>query len=208
MSQRGPAKKLVFTDSEAESVGGDDEERLPPGLHNFNLDELPPDEEGDEDMDDEFDLSGGEKGDEDEEMGFGESDDEEVDSAFASSGEEDAEMDENNDPRTAHLRPNPVPADGDDEDGAIMTNLEDDLENEGYTLPAVDRGGEEEEHEHGTSLREVEGRMRWLVGVCCGKEDKASRGVPGKWVKRFDRFRALMCTAGRGPTTCCNCNTT
>jgi ribosomal RNA methyltransferase Nop2 len=186
ISQRGPARELVFSDSEAESVGGDDEERLPPGLHNFDLDELPPDEEDDEDMGDEFDLPEGdeEDEDEDEEMSLGVDDDEdeeedEVDSAFASSGEEDEEMDEDNDPRTAHLRPNPIPED-EDEDGAIMTNLEDDLDNEGFTLPAVERGGEEEEFEHGTSLREVENRMRWLVGVCCGKDDKLSKGVPGK----------------------------
>ena len=81
-----------------------------------------------------------------------------------------------------HLRPNPIPA-SDEEDGAIKTNLEDDLDDEGYTLPAVDRGGEVEEFETGTSLRGVEGRMRWLVGVCMGKDEKVSKGVPGKLVR-------------------------
>lgn len=112
-------------------------------------------------------------------------DEEEEDSAFASSNEDvDVEMadaeDDKDDPPPPHLRPDPIPTSGDDEDGAITTNLEDDLENEGYTLPAVERGGEPEEFENGTSLRDVEERMRWLVGICMGKDEKVSNGVPGK----------------------------
>ncbi len=110
-----------------------------------------------------------------------EEDEDEADSAFVSSNEDqDAEMaDGDYDLPPPHLRPNPIPT-SDDEDGAITTNLEEDLDNEGYTLPVVDRGGEAEEFERGTSLREVEGRMRWLVGVCMGKEEKSSKGVPGR----------------------------
>jgi len=149
----GPAKELRFSDEE--NGGADDEdEDLPTGQHLFDLDEVP---EG-EDLDDE--AMGDDLNVEDED----EDEDEKEDSAFASSneGEEDVDM-----------------ADaGDEEDGEITTNLEDDLEDEGYTLPAVD--GEAEEHEHGTSLREVELRMRWLVGVCVNKDERVSKGVPGK----------------------------
>ena len=152
------------------------------GQHAFDLDEAPSDEEMAEDMDglaDEFDL-------EDDEMV--EEDDE--DSAFASSQEDgDAEMPSDTDLPPPHLRPNPIPT-SDDEDGMITTNLEDDLENDGYTLPAVDGEGEVGELESGTSLREVESRMRWLVGVCVGKDEKASKGVPGKSVDlRVDQLR-------------------
>lgn len=106
---------------------------------------------------------------------------EEEDSAFASSNEDiDVKMvDGDDDLPPPHLRPNPTLT-SEDEDGAITTNLEDDLENEGYTLPAVDGDGGAEDFEAGTSLREVEGRMRWLVGVCMGKDEKVSKGVPGK----------------------------
>ena len=144
----------------------DDDEEMPAGQHVFDLDEAPSD--GDSDMmDDEFDL-------EDEE----DMDNDEVDSAFASSNEDgDVAMDDDLPP--PHLRPNPIPG-SDDEGGAITTNLEDDLDNDGFTLPAVDRGGEEEEVEHGTSLRGVETRMRWLVGVCSAKDEKTSKGIPGK----------------------------
>lgn len=185
----GPAKDLVFSDEEDSDP---DAEILPPGQHVFDLDEMPEDEESAEelqlDSDDELDLEDDELDlDEDEMDEFGveaESDEDEgmeEDSAFASSDEEDVEMDESSDPRTAHLRLNPTEAlSDDDEDGAITTNLEDDLTNEGFSLPAVDRGGEEEDFEHGTSLREVETRMRWLVGVCMGKGEKVSKGVPGK----------------------------
>ena len=119
-------------------------------------------------MDDEFDL-------EDEEMGDVEEEEEgedasEPDSAFASSeGDGDEDM----------VPESLADADDEDVDGGITTNMEDDLENEGYTLPVVDAGGEQEEHEHGTSLREVEARLRWLVGVCMGKGEKVN-GVPGK----------------------------
>ncbi|WOO85489.1 25S rRNA (cytosine-C(5))-methyltransferase nop2 [Vanrija pseudolonga] len=158
----GPAKELVFTDSEDEADINGGKESLPAGLHDFDLDEAPEedDDEDDEVLGDEFpefDV-------EDDE--FMEEDDE-ADSAFASDEEDadgDAAMAEGDD-------------EDDDEDGAIQTNLEDDLE-ESYTLPAVD--GIEEEHEHGVSLRDVEQRMRWLVGVCSGKDDKTSIGVPGK----------------------------
>lgn len=147
----------------------------------------------DDDEFDEMDLEGLDDDEELDEFGVeGESEDEdeddEVDSAFASSDEgEDVEMDEETDPRLAHVRLNKkvgeLGDDDDDEDeegGEIMTNLEDDLTNEGFTLPAVDNGGEEEDFEHGTSLRDVENRMRWLVGVCMGKGEKVSNGVPGK----------------------------
>ncbi|KAL7422268.1 rRNA (cytosine-C5-)-methyltransferase nop2 [Cryptotrichosporon argae] len=163
--ERGPVKELVFSDSEAEDDEGadDDDEDLPTGQHVFDLDEAPSDEDEMElGEDDEFDI------DEDEDE-----DEDEVDSAFAT----DDEADENGDAMMGE-----ADEDEDDEDeegGAIQTNLEDDLE-ERYTLPAVERGGEAEEHEHGTSLRDVEARMRWLVGVCMGKDDKTSRGVPGK----------------------------
>lgn len=159
----GPVKELVFSDSEGEDDLGDEEEQLPPGLHQFDLDEAPEGSDDDEEMDDEFDL----EGEEDEEMM---DDEDEVDSAFASSGDE-AEGLEDFDMADGEL-------DEEDEDGDIQTNLEDDLTNEGFTLPAVD--GEEEEYEHGTSLRDVESRMRWLVGVCVGKEERTSKGVPGK----------------------------
>jgi ribosomal RNA methyltransferase Nop2 len=153
----GPVKELVFSDSEEDEDVGDDNEELPAGLHAFDLDEAPGSEDDDEEMDDEFDL-----GDEDdEEM----EDDDEVDSAFASSneGEEDVDM---------------LDEEDEDEDGDIQTNLEDDLTNEGFTLPAVE--GIEEELEHGVSLRDVETRMRWLVDVCSGKDERTSLGVPGQ----------------------------
>jgi ribosomal RNA methyltransferase Nop2 len=180
------AQDMFSDDSDAASDGA---EMLPPTLHDFDLDAAPPaelDMGSDDEMDmDEFDELDDEEPELDE---FGveeeseDDDEDEVDSAFASSGDEDEmEVDEDNDPRTAHLRPNPRPgSDDEDEDGAITTNLEDDLTNEGYTLPAVDNGGEVEEFEHGTSLRDVEQRMRWLVGVCMGKGEKVSNGVPGK----------------------------
>ena len=182
------ANDMFSDDSDAASDGA---EMLPPTLHDFDLDAAPPAEldMGSDDEDDEMDLDAfeGMSGDEPELDEFGveeesedEDEDDEVDSAFASSGDEDEmEVDEENDPRTAHLRLNPQP-DSDDEDGAITTNLEDDLTNEGFTLPAVDNGGEAEEFEHGTSLRDVETRMRWLVGVGMGKGEKVSNGVPGK----------------------------
>ncbi|WVW83185.1 hypothetical protein I302_105203 [Kwoniella bestiolae CBS 10118] len=173
----GPVKQLEFSDSEGEDEDlNDDGESLPLGQHAFDLDEAPSDED-DEELGDEFDLGS----DEDDEMldnEFDEDDEEdaEVDSAFASE-DEDTEM---------------APAaeeDEDEDEDNIQTNLEDDLE-ETYTLPAVDRGGEEEEIEHGTSLREVEQRMRWLVGVCLGKDDKMSKGVPGK--SRSDHLLQLQ----------------
>jgi len=129
----------------------------------------------------------------------------EADSAFASSNEDEdvAMADVGDDPLPPHLRPNPIPR-SDDEDGAITTNLEDDLENEGYTLPAVDRGGEVEDFETGTSLREVEGRMRWLVGVCMGKDEKASNGVPGKYSTMSSRMEYADDDAGLVQITYCN----
>jgi len=140
--------------------------------HMFDLDEAPADsDEDDSDMDDEFDI-----GSEDDDEMLDDEDDE-VDSAFASSneGDDDEEM-EDDDLPPPHLRPNPIPVD--DEDG-LITNLEDDLENDGFTLPVVEGGGEQEEHEHGTSLRQTEARMRWLVRVCAGKDEKVT-GIPGR----------------------------
>ena len=176
-AQRGPAKELVFSDSEGEGDDVDDDE-MPPTLHNFDLDAAPSDGDS-EGMDDEFDLNDEEM--EDDEFSV---DDDEVDSAFASSNEDedgDAEMASDDDLPPPHLRPNPAPgSDADEEDGPITTNIEDDLDNDGYTLPAVDNGGEEEEFEHGTSLRHFEQRMRWLVGVCSSKDEKTSLGIPWK----------------------------
>ncbi|WVF72265.1 hypothetical protein IAT40_007077 [Kwoniella sp. CBS 6097] len=182
IERTGPVKQLEFSDSEEEDDQeglNDDDEALPVGQHVFDLDEAPSDEDAsDLEMgDDDFDISGEEDmldDDDDEEEGDGE------DSAFASSGDEDAAMADEDDDEEAE--------DG-DEDGDIQTNLEDELE-ETYTLPAVDNGGEGEEFEHGTSLRDVEQRMRWLVGVCMGKDEKTSKGVPGK--SRSDHFVQLQ----------------
>jgi ribosomal RNA methyltransferase Nop2 len=131
----------------------------------FDLDEAP-DGELDEELDDEFGVS-----EEDEDM-LEDGEGDEVDCAFASSDDgEGAGDDEDLEMASA----------GDDEDeegGQITTNIEDDLDDEGFTLPAVD--GDEDEIEHGTSLKDVDARMRWLVGVCCGGEDKVSKGVPGR----------------------------
>jgi ribosomal RNA methyltransferase Nop2 len=164
----------------------------------------------DEAEDDEFDF-GGEDGEDldedDDEMMDDDSEADEVDSAFASSDEGEMDVDETNDPRTAHLRLNPQPEGSDDEDGAITTNLEDDLTNEGFTLPAVERGGEVEDFEHGTSLREIETRMRWLVGVCAGKDEKLSEGVPGKYVTHTSRGEDAD-KADPGQITCCSLRTT
>ena len=173
----GAAKQLVFSDDEDNAEDG--AESLPQGQHMFDLDEAPSDdellEEGD---DDEFDL-------EDEDM----SEDEEADSAFASSGDEDGDADmASDDEPPPHMRPNPIPTD--EEGGPISTNLEDDLEDEGFTLPAVDRGGEQEDYEAGTSLKEVESRMRWLVGVCAGKDDKTAKGLAGR--SRSDHLLQLQ----------------
>lgn len=185
----GPVKELVFSDSEGDEDLGDDDEQVPAGLHQFDLDEAP-EMSDEEDMDDEFDL---EEDDEDEEMG------DEIDSAFASSddGEGAQGLDVDMDGEM----------EGDSEDGDIQTNLEDDLTNEGFTLPAVD--GEEEEYEQGTSLRDVETRMRWLVGVCVGKDERSSEGIPGRYVlgRSYTRLRNVAyITLDRVPTTCSNWN--
>ncbi|ODN84754.1 hypothetical protein L202_00631 [Cryptococcus amylolentus CBS 6039] len=169
--QRGPAKELIFSDDEEEVSDdenlNDDKEELPKGQHAFDLDAAPSDED-DEEMGDEFDM------DEDD---LSEGDEDEADSAFASSGDEDADMDEEEG------------AFGSEEGDDIQTNLEDDLE-ETFTLPAVDNGGEEEAIEHGVSLRDVETRMRWLVGVVINKDEKVSKGVPGK--SRSDHLLQLQ----------------
>ncbi|WWD15849.1 hypothetical protein CI109_100273 [Kwoniella shandongensis] len=165
----GTVKQLDFSDSEDEEDEplNDDDEAAPAGIHAFDLDAAPPEDDEDDDlgMDDEFSVGSDEDMlDEDDE-----DDEDAADSAFASSNEdEDAEMGDAQED-----------SDDEDEDGDIQTNLEDDLEDT-FTLPAVDNGGDEEEHEHGTSLREVEQRMRWLVGVLGSKDDKLSKGVPGK----------------------------
>lgn len=134
-------------------------------MHAFDLDAAPSDEEMDQD---EFPID-----DEDDEF-----DVEEEDSAFASSGDEDAEMASGDeDELPPHLRPNPIPDDG--EGGDIQTNLEDDLENDGFTLPAADG---EDDYEEGTSLRATETRMRWLTGVLAGKDEPGTKfkGLPGR----------------------------
>ncbi|WVR05119.1 hypothetical protein IAU60_002131 [Kwoniella sp. DSM 27419] len=172
LERSGPVKELVFSDSEEEEEDdalkalNDDDEAPPPGQHDFDLDAAPEDDDSEMELGDDFDIGSDddmlEEGDEDD-------DEDEADSAFASSGEdEDAEMGEEDDEEVEE-----------DADGDIQTNLEDELEEE-YTLPAVDNGGEAEDYEHGTSLRDVEQRMRWLVGVCLGKDEKMSKGVPGK----------------------------
>jgi 25S rRNA (cytosine2870-C5)-methyltransferase len=131
---------------------------------------------------DEFGLSESEAEKED---GFGpdseedEEDDVVEDDGFDTTDDEndaDVEM-EGDELAPPHLRPNPTAEEG----GEITTNLEDDLNNDGWTLPAVD-GGEEEEEE-GVSLRDVERRMRWLVEVLTPKEggDKVA-GLPGRSV--------------------------
>ncbi|KAK4688237.1 25S rRNA (cytosine2870-C5)-methyltransferase, partial [Tremellales sp. Uapishka_1] len=176
----GPVKQLEFSDSEGEDDANlnDDDEHLPTGQHAFDLDAAPSDEEDD----DEFDLG-------DEDMS-GDDGEEDEDSAFASSNEDgDGDVDMENDPKTAHLRQNPIPDDG-DSDAEFTTNLEDDLENDGFTLPVVENGGEGEEHEQGTSLREVEQRMRWLVGVVSGKDEQTSKGIPGR--SRSDHLLQLQ----------------
>ncbi|WRT67064.1 uncharacterized protein IL334_004030 [Kwoniella shivajii] len=174
-----PVKQLEFSDSE-DDEGDDlnaDGEALPLGQHAFDLDEAPSDGEEEDDLElgDEFDIGTDDEMLDDDMDEDEDEDEDEADSAFASENDdEDAEMAEE---------------DEDEEEDGIQTNLEDDLE-ETYTLPAVDRGGEEEEIEHGTSLREVEQRMRWLVGVCLSKDDKMSKGVPGK--SRSDHFLQLQ----------------
>lgn len=169
---RGRAKQPIFSDDEDDVSEGEGANGMPI-QHVFDLDEAPDDD--DEELGDEFDI----EDDDDEDMEDGE----EEDSAFASdneegSGDEDEEMAD--DEIAPHLRQNPA-HDSDEEDAAIATNMEDDLE-EDYTLPAVDRGGEQEEQEHGVSLKDVESRMRWLVGVCMNKGEKTSKGVAGKCV--------------------------
>lgn len=151
--ERGEARELVFSDSEEEFGAANGEESIPAGQHQFDLD-LAPSEE-DEEMGDDFGFPSDDEMDEDNEM----------DSAFASD-EEGEGMDQDE-------------ADEDeDEDDGIQTNLEDDLDDEGYTLPAVD--GVEEDYEHGVSLRDVENRMRWLVKVCTAAKDEGIKGVAGK----------------------------
>lgn len=151
--ERGEVRELVFSDSEDE-IDANGKETLPTGQHMFDLDQVPEDESDEEMEDDEFAFP-----DEDDEM----EEDNEADSAFASSdeGEQDEAMEEDDEEA--------------DEDG-IQTNLEDDLEDEGFTLPAVD--GVVEEYEHGVSLRDVETRMRWLTRVCSAKDEKIN-GVAG-----------------------------
>ncbi|WVQ98664.1 hypothetical protein IAU59_005795 [Kwoniella sp. CBS 9459] len=185
IERTGPVKQLEFSDSEDEDDQeglNDDDEALPVGQHVFDLDEAPSDEDdSDLEMDgDDFDLEG--ESDDDDMLDDDDDEDDEgdeADSAFASSGDEDAAMGEDQD----------GDEEDEDEDGDIQTNLEDELE-ETYTLPAVDNGGEGEDFEHGTSLRDVEQRMRWLVGVCMGKDEKTSKGVPGK--SRSDHFVQLQ----------------
>ncbi|BEJ14354.1 hypothetical protein CspHIS471_0401210 [Cutaneotrichosporon sp. HIS471] len=153
--ERGPARELVFSDSEDEfAAAANGEEQMPTGQHAFDLDLAPSDEEDEEMMDDDFGFPS-----EDDEM-----EDDDVDSAFASDDEEGGDV--------------PMEEDEEDDEDAIQTNLEDDLDDEGYTLPAVD--GVDEEHEHGVSLRDVENRMRWLVQVCTAAKDEGIKGVPGK----------------------------
>lgn len=147
-----------------------------PILHNFDLDEMPEDGE-DEDEDD---------------FGFGSDDDEDDeeaahDSAF-DTDEEDAQdggdLDDD-------MGMDGEGLDGADEDDGIQTNMADDLTDEGFTLPAVDAGGDEEAIEDPASLREVEARMRWLVGILSPKDDKTPfKGAPGR--SRSDHLLQLQ----------------
>jgi hypothetical protein len=168
------------------------------------------DSEGDDEEDgddmfgaggDEFDMSE----DEDDELAGGL----EHDSAFDTSEDEkdDADGDDNEDEDMEaddevppHLRPNPSMAIDDDEDldGQITTNLMGDITASEFTLPAVtksraktaedvDNGEDDDEEEQfdelegRTSLRDVEARMRWLVGVLGGKEkDEDGEVIPGQ----------------------------
>lgn len=156
---------------------------------------------GDQDDDeDEFDLSGDEAGLQ-HDSAFDTTDDEEQQE------DEDDEMDLGDDDDQVvppHLRPNPsLEQDGDElDDGQITTNLMGDITASEFSLPAVtksraktaedgDEDDDEEEFdelEGRTSLRDVEARMRWLVGILGGKEKDEDgdvvqggefRGIPG-----------------------------
>lgn len=159
------------------------------------------DGEGDDDGEggmmegDEFDVSG----DEDEEDLVGGL---EHDSAFDTSEDEaadgnDADVDvDMQDELPPHLRPNPaLELDSDEDlDGQITTNLMGDITASEFSLPAVTKSraktaedAEEDdddeqfdELEGRTSLRDVEARMRWLVGILGGKEkDEDGDVIPG-----------------------------
>ncbi len=188
----------------------DGEEAAPPVLHDFDLDDAPAD--GDEDefaMSDDDEEGSGEDGfgpdsDEDEEDGEAGAGGIPDDSAFDSDEEADGDVDMEGGGVPPHLRPNGRASDAgldEDEDGAITTNLADDLTNDGFTLPAVDAAaGEADEVEEGVSLKDVEARMRWLVGVLTPREDTAGgkgkskggalQGVPGK--SRSDHLLQLQ----------------
>lgn len=141
-------------------------------------------------MDDEFDIPSEEMDDEDDDLLDGE--EVERDSAFDTSedenapGADDMEVDEENEILPPpHLRPNAMAEDEEEgEDGQITTNLMSDLAAAEFSLPAVTRaraklegeaGGDDEEEavdfiEGKTSLRDVEARMKWLVGILTGRD--------------------------------------
>lgn len=163
------------SDSEAE---GDDDELVVEG------DEF---EMSDEDGEDE--LAGALEHD----SAFDTSDEEGGDKAGEEDEEEDVDMDDELPP---HLRPNAaLELDSDEDlDGQITTNLMGDITASEFSLPAVTKSrartaedAEEDdddeqfdELEGRTSLRDVESRMRWLVGILGGKEkDEEGEVIPG-----------------------------
>lgn len=175
-------------------------------LHNFDLDAVPPpgflddgddDEEGDEDVEmedgDEFDIEDDDDDDEEESEQEEFTEDEEdiairaaKSAGFAkkkSQGDQDIDMDDQDEDEDSD-------ADFPDREGNLSTlkpnpsdpSAQDDLSllNDGYTLPAIDTGEEENDEELATgkvSLREVESRMRWLVSILTPKDEAGGLGV-------------------------------
>lgn len=168
---------------DADATEGGDPSTLPI-LHNFDLDAMP--ENGDDEDDDEE-----EEGDD---FGFGSDEDDEGDDELAhdsafDTDEEDSEAQMEEDDEMGLEA-------GADEDDGIQTNMVDDLTDEGFTLPAVDAGGDGDEEngivEDPASLREVEARMRWLVGLLSPKDDNKApfKGVAGR--SRSDHLLQLQ----------------
>jgi len=165
---------------------------------------------GDADVDSDDEAKFGDELEEGDEFDM-DSDEEEVpeglehDSAFdtsedeAAEGADDEDVDMDDDLPPPHMRPNAGLALGEDEDeidGQITTNLMTDITASEFSLPAVTKlraktaeDGDEaddddeqfDELEGRTSLRDVETRMRWLVGVLAGKDkDEDGEVIPGQ----------------------------
>lgn len=149
-------------DGADEEVEEGDPSTLPMG-HKFDLDEMPSDGEDDESED---------------EFGFGESDQEDM--MGAEEVDHDSAFDTDEEDKEDALEGMEVDgAEDDDED--IQTNMVDDLTDEGFTLPAVEAGGDEDQIDEKITLREVENRMRWLVGLLSPKDEKEPfKGLAGK----------------------------